>query len=575
MTENKRMHFGVLVASLDDTCQCSVLDGINEYAKGRDIDVSVYIGTHQAIGQYYVANYDTCYEIIRSDDTLDGLILFTGYITDIKGHDSFKEHFAEIYKHLPTVSISFDLPGMPTVLADNTSGIYSIVNHLIKTHGKKKIAFVKGPDGHPEAEERLSGYKKALEANGIKLDEDYILPGDFTPQCGYAAVAELTDVRKLPFDAIVASDDATATGVISELKNRGISVPKEVAVTGFDDDRAATISIPSISTVRQNFFKVGMVSMETLYREVSGVGAEAQTYIDPIVIHRQSCGCIGKELSEIKAVNSGIPGEKDCLDSYVLREFISLFRDNVPNEKIRDWVYDLIERIEAEPFDEKSFFRLTNEILIEYNHYSADFQKWHNAVDVLSRGIGFFSSELEYPKTILSTLISTTTFINDLTLNERKAMEFELTDAQEEIRIIMSTLVLTYDIDSLVKEMSESFPTLSINAAIIGMYRKAIKTGESGKDREIDELKGFSGEKIFSIKRNGSDPLILSGQHIIECFGLEQKRRTLFVFPLFFEDEEMGFLLLPYNAQMVLGVYENIRISVAAVVKGAGLLSGK
>jgi signal transduction histidine kinase/ActR/RegA family two-component response regulator len=188
------------------------------------------------------------------------------------------------------------MPGVPSVIVDNIGGMYSAVDHLIKVHGKKQIAFVKGPDGHPEAEDRLEGYKRALAANGIPYDERYIFPGHFDQDSGRNAVRKLFETPGLSADAFAASNDVSAIGVLNELKNYNLSSPADFAVTGFDDDKLSAAFIPSISTARQDFHKFGLLSAEMLFNQIKGKPVEKINYVSPVFITRQSCGCVEKEI---------------------------------------------------------------------------------------------------------------------------------------------------------------------------------------------------------------------------------------------------------------------------------------
>jgi len=292
MREGKRLHLGAVFPTLDHQSQYDLWSGIAEYAGKNDIHLTAYFGTYQTTNCEFAVHYETCFDAIGNGGSLDGVIIFAGFIAQNIGLDVFEKYIPKILHRLPTVFVSFAMPGVSSVLVDNAGGMHGAVEHLIQRHGKKRIAFVKGPDGHPEAEERLEGYKKALAANGIAFDTRYVLPGDFSLESGRAAAAELMGRRReISADAIVASDDETAIGVLAELKRRNISVPADIAVVGFDDERGSATFVPSISTVRQDFFELGRLSAETLYRKINGEAVEDVTYLTPTFVARESCGC--------------------------------------------------------------------------------------------------------------------------------------------------------------------------------------------------------------------------------------------------------------------------------------------
>jgi len=571
-SKNKRLHIAVLIANIGDVCQNAIIDGINDCANKHDIDISVYVGTYQTVDNEFVSHYETCYEIIKNSESLDGLILFTGFITPDEEIDAFTDNIVKIFEHIPTVSVSYRLPGMPTVLANNVNGIFNAVDHLIKVHNKKKIAFIRGPKGHLEAEERLEGYKNALAANGITFEEDYVLPGNFSQERGKDAIKELIDVRKLAFDAIVASDDASALGAINGLKSRGIFVPKDVAVTGFDDDRVATTFTPTLTTVKQDFYKVGEVSTEALIGLISNEDVEKIQYIDGEFISRQSCGCLSEDFLLKKAAHNESWKNSACLRSYAMKECMLLFEDDISTEYICQWVTILIDSIKAKPFCENHFFNAFDEILIDYSLLSNDYLRWFEALDAITAGVGAYSDEVDSLNIILSTLIHATKLVQDACLKFVKELEYELVGARQKLSRVSSKLLIAQDLDSLSDELSSGLPLLSLNSAIIGLYKNFEFSNENELERKIETLIGFSEGQAFKVKCSGKDAEIHSIHALIDKFGIEHERRAQCIFPLFCNEEELGILFLPYDSKISAEVYEAVRMSISSAVKGIQLI---
>jgi DNA-binding LacI/PurR family transcriptional regulator len=158
LENKKRLHFGVILSNLENTCQHDIWNGIVDFARRNDIHLTAYPGTYQTTTYDIALHYETIYEIIADSHSLDGVIVLSGFISYNMGNEELEEYTGRLRKQLPLVSVSYVIPGVPSVLIDNISGLYDAVDHLIKTHKKSRIAFVKGPDGHPEAEDRLLGY---------------------------------------------------------------------------------------------------------------------------------------------------------------------------------------------------------------------------------------------------------------------------------------------------------------------------------------------------------------------------------------------------------------------------------
>ena len=572
MIEKKRLHFGVLFSTIDNTCLYEIWRGIAEYAERNDIHLTAYFGTYQTNEHDFASHLGTCFESIRNSNSLDGVILFSGFLAGHIGIYNFEECAAGIPKHIPAVSVSFSMPGVPSVLADNIGGIYCAVEHLIKVHGKKNIAFVKGPDGHPEAEDRLIGYKNALVANGISYDEKYILPGYFSRESGRKAIVELLDKRKLSVDAIAVSDDETAIGVLSELERRGITVPTDIAVTGFDDDRFSATFIPSISTARQGFNAIGITSADTLRKIINGEQVEDVQYVDSVFVPRQSCGCFEKDLTKTVPDLIEFPDETDSLLSFALRNIAPLFRQIVPHQLVHEWVTILVDSIKEKPFCKDTFLHLLDETMINYNRYSKEFSLWYEALNILTLGVELHGDEVDGLHSIVSTLFFATTLVYDIRLKKEKTKEFHLYDARLLLRRITNSLIIKFDVDSLANDLYKYLPELSLNTALIGLYRTPVTNNDPGANRAIDTLIGFDGDTKFNISHNSWSSIQFSNYATIDGFDFERERRTLFFIPLFYKNYELGVALLPYNSMVPVEAYETLRISFSVAIEGASLL---
>jgi len=295
--KKKRLHFGVVISALNDFCEFEIWKGITESASEHDIHLTAYIGSYQ-MSHFefdFTMHFATCFKAL-SESSVDGVVIFASSISQRISEKTMEEYLQWLPPHIPVVSVSHIMDGIPTLLADNEGGMYDATDHLIK-HGKKKIVFVKGPEGHSEGEWRFDGYKRALADNGLEFDKRYVFPGQFSKKSGHDAVAEMFDTRKIEVDAIVAANDATAFGAMDELSKRGIKVPDEIAVIGFDGDRLGSVYIPSLSTVSQDFNGMGRESVETLIQILSGKPMEPIRFVPTELILRQSCGCSASQSS--------------------------------------------------------------------------------------------------------------------------------------------------------------------------------------------------------------------------------------------------------------------------------------
>ncbi|MGX6603164.1 LacI family DNA-binding transcriptional regulator [Micromonosporaceae bacterium Da 78-11] len=153
---------------------------------------------------------------------------------------------------------------VPTIGATNWSGGRTATEHLLSL-GHRRIGIVEGPKNLLCSRARLDGYRAALESGGIRVDQRLIEPGDFRHESGFAAGARLLDRPERP-TAIFASNDQMALGVYEAARLRGLRVPQDISVIGFDDLPEARWSAPPLTTVRQPLADMGGLAARTVLR---------------------------------------------------------------------------------------------------------------------------------------------------------------------------------------------------------------------------------------------------------------------------------------------------------------------
>lgn len=173
-----------------------------------------------------------------------------------------------------------------TVGGDNLAGGRLATEHLLAA-GRRRIAFF-GDARLPEVAQRQRGYAQALAAHGLEADPQLYVAGSFLPQVGAADVEELLG-RDTPFDAIFACSDLLAMSAISALRVRGIAVPEQVAVVGYDDIELASYFHPPLTTVRQPIRAAGRALVASLLALVDGAAAPSQQLPTELVV-RASAG---------------------------------------------------------------------------------------------------------------------------------------------------------------------------------------------------------------------------------------------------------------------------------------------
>jgi LacI family transcriptional regulator len=188
------------------------------------------------------------------------------------------------------------LAGSPTpaslnVRCDNESGMRALVRHLAVDHRYRSIAYLAGRSDSPDNRARARVLEAEANAAGAEVVMGLAWQGNYSAAGGANVIASLLDAgTKLP-RAIVCANDQTALGAMHTLAQRGIKVPQDVAVTGFDDVPVARHLHPPLTTVRQPMHELGAKAFEVLYSRISGVDTRRDIVLPVQLVVRESCGC--------------------------------------------------------------------------------------------------------------------------------------------------------------------------------------------------------------------------------------------------------------------------------------------
>ncbi len=176
-----------------------------------------------------------------------------------------------------------------SVVPDDYYGASVAVNHLIAL-GHRRIAYIHGPQSWHSAQRRLAAYQDALAAQNLVFDPALIQPGDWEFESGYTAAQALLRMDELP-TAIFAANDLMALGAICAIQDAGLSVPRDIAVVGYDNRDFAKVFRPRLTTVSMPVYEMGRAAAELLLKQI----AEGRQDADEIKVKgqlyiRESCG---------------------------------------------------------------------------------------------------------------------------------------------------------------------------------------------------------------------------------------------------------------------------------------------
>ncbi len=199
---------------------------------------------------------------------VDGIILLSGRLAD--------EDILRFAGQRPIVSTGRALHTSSALgfKLDNENGAYLAVHHLIEL-GHRRVAFITGPAENNDAAERLAGYQRALNDAGIAFDPELIAEGDFHEAAGAQAMERLLE-RNLGFTAVFTANDLTAYGARLCMYRKGIRVPEDISLIGFDDLPGSEYTTPPLTTIRQPLYDMGRIATKALLRLIEGQAASEE-----------------------------------------------------------------------------------------------------------------------------------------------------------------------------------------------------------------------------------------------------------------------------------------------------------
>jgi LacI family transcriptional regulator len=270
---------GVLLPNMHGEFFAQITRGLDQRAKED--------GHHVLVSNSHTDEGET-ESVIRSLlGRVDGLIILWPRL-DI----GFLENLVPDDLPIVLLSTSIGSSRFQTLSFENRSGAYAAVEHLAE-HGHERVAILTGDPVNYDAQERLAGYRDAVQDLGLVADSALEIKGDFTQEGGRKAVKQLLSLDPPP-SALFASNDSMALGVLRGVHEAGLQVPDDLALIGFDDIPSARFATPSLTTVRAPTLELGRRAMDALL-DASASKQSTHRTLDTQLIRRESCGCSSTE----------------------------------------------------------------------------------------------------------------------------------------------------------------------------------------------------------------------------------------------------------------------------------------
>ena len=274
---SKTSTIGVLLPDLYGEFFSEVIRGMDQTAQRR--------GYHLLVSSSHDAKDEIEAALLAMRGRVDGVIAMSPHL-------DAPSLVANVPASLPLVLLNCAVEGdgYDALSIDNRQGAYAMVRHLAGL-GHRSIAIICGAAGNYDATERLEGYRDAMRDLALEHRRELEISGDFTETSGYRAISALLTLPERP-TAIFAANDAMAIGALSALREAGVRVPDDMAVTGFDDIPLARYMSPPLSSVHVAIAELGMRGVETLVHAIDSKNTHTRMHhrLPTTLVIRRSCG---------------------------------------------------------------------------------------------------------------------------------------------------------------------------------------------------------------------------------------------------------------------------------------------
>lgn len=561
--DRSRPVLGFVVDCIDDGYQNELMLALAAAARENDASLCVFAGGAPEPPEGPASARNRVFELVRG--SVDAVICCSGTLETGVGRERLAR-FCARFEGLPTVSVGVPLEAVPSVVLDNEAGMEGAVRHLLERHGRKNVAFIRGPRSNDEAEARYRGYLAALRKAGLLCDRTLTADGDFSSESGEAAVRELVDVRSARFDALVAANDEMALGALRELRRHGSTVPDSVSVVGFDDDPGAQHSLPSLSTVRQPIAAQARAAVRLALSLIRGEKAEARLVLETEFVQRRSCGCpLDERDFAVDAPRRPRRGTEESPLVHKRAELVLEMLGAAAGSFGQSEAEALVDAFIAELRGKEgaSFAATWDELLHDASAASLDLRRFQAPVTALRRGAVPALAELGGLLVRAETLLHEARVLlasrihhseSERRLSERRALH-ALAD-------VAQSLVVCADLSELLDAVARALPRLGIPNAFVALDAPA--PARAGELRLVLSTSGAVAPEAAV-----AGPTVLG-----RALAAHVDARVYVIESLFFAERALGiagFELGPRDG----AVYEGLRAHVSAGLESVTLMAAQ
>ncbi|MCI7805002.1 MAG: substrate-binding domain-containing protein [Oscillospiraceae bacterium] len=307
---------GVIIPAVTDSLESELLEEIYYQSARLGYDIIVFTNASNSLDSITEDNYilgeEKIYELLSSI-RLDGVLFAAGRFHSLR----VIRYITDIIKKsgIPCVVLEKKQDDFPYVYTSQRDEIFAVTEHLITVHGFERIFCLTGPEGSYEAEERLAGFRMAMEH--YELDSNNYSYGDFWENSAKLLAGNIAEGKIEMPEAVVCTNDTMAVNLCDALNSHGIKVPEQIAVTGYDGNFEALSYEPVITTVVHKEKELAFKAMAKINEMIKPEISEHRFTKKYNVRYGESCGCLPKRVNSQKKMHYNIVQNKVMQESYL------------------------------------------------------------------------------------------------------------------------------------------------------------------------------------------------------------------------------------------------------------------
>jgi signal transduction histidine kinase/DNA-binding LacI/PurR family transcriptional regulator/AraC-like DNA-binding protein/CheY-like chemotaxis protein len=499
--------------------------------------------------------------------SVDGLISWSSTLGGVL-EPAVVADFHNRFHPLPMVSLAQLMADVPTVLVDSYNGMRAVLVHLIEVHGYRRLAFIRGPERHFYAQERFRAYTETLQAYGIPCNEALVTP-PMPWTAGAEAIRILLDENQLrpriDFQAVLAVSDLLALDALKALQGRGIQVPGEVALAGFNDSTESRLSTPPLTSVSLPFPEQGARAVEMVLAQIGGGSVPEKVLLPSRLVIRQSCGCPSAAVVSAAAGSAAVEGLDFPMAMAAFRDrALAEMAEALPDagEAAEAWVRNLLESFQAElqAAPAGCFLPTLEKVLGQAVARGVDPSAGQGLISALRRrALPYLAPPA---RAFAEDLFGQARIV--VGENAQRMQIFLQWQAERQTALLQEigqALITTFDVAKLADVLAESLPRLGIASGYLALYEQPAISPEYSR-------------LILAYNEKGRAPLDIDGRRfpsrrlLPEGVLPSDRRISLVVEPLYFQDTRIGFALFEIGP-LDGSVYETLRGHISSALKGA------